>query len=58
MSLVNNHSTAVRNVTEYNFGLVFSAEPLKDDEVFQVCIDKKVGVEPVVFGLVLLASSL
>lgn len=43
VSLVNGQCTAVRDVTEFNFGLVFSAEPLKDDEVFQVRIDKKVS---------------
>lgn len=43
VSLANGHCTAVRNVSEYNFGLVFSAEPLRDDEVFQVRIDKKVS---------------
>ena len=42
VNLINYQSTAVRNVSEYNYGLVFSAEPLKDDEIFQVRIDKKV----------------
>ncbi|XP_012271059.1 neuralized-like protein 4 isoform X2 [Orussus abietinus] len=39
--LINNNCTAVRNFSEYNYGLVLSAEPLKDDELFEVRIDKK-----------------
>ncbi|KZC09170.1 Neuralized-like protein 4 [Dufourea novaeangliae] len=39
--LTNNNCTAVRDFSEYNYGLVFSAEPLKDDELFEVRIDKK-----------------
>lgn len=42
VSLINNNCTAVRNFSEYNYGLVLSAEPLKDDELFEVRIDKKV----------------
>ncbi|XP_051170351.1 neuralized-like protein 4 [Leptopilina boulardi] len=41
VSLINNNCTAVRNFSEYNYGLVLSAEPLKDDELFEVRIDKK-----------------
>ncbi|OXU27740.1 hypothetical protein TSAR_003159 [Trichomalopsis sarcophagae] len=44
VSLVNGQCTAVRDVTEFNFGLVFSAEPLRNDEVFQVRIDKKIMI--------------
>jgi len=42
ITLSNNSSTATRNFSEYDFGLVFSAEPLQDDELFEVTIDKKV----------------
>ena len=42
VSLVNGQCTALRHVSEFSYGLVFSAEPLRDDEVFQVRIDKKV----------------
>ncbi|XP_012233137.1 neuralized-like protein 4 isoform X2 [Linepithema humile] len=38
----NNNCTATRNSSEYNHGLVFSLEPLQDDAVFEVTIDKKV----------------
>ncbi|XP_076684468.1 neuralized E3 ubiquitin protein ligase 4 [Andrena cerasifolii] len=41
VTLTNNNRTAVRDFSEYNYGLVFSAEPLKDDELFEVRIDKK-----------------
>lgn len=40
--LTNNNCTAIRDFLEYNYGLVLSAEPLKDDELFEVRIDKKV----------------
>lgn len=42
VTLSNNNCTATRNFSEYNYGLVFSAEPLQDDELFEVTIDKKV----------------
>lgn len=42
VTLSNNNSTATRIFSEYDFGLVFSAEPLQDDELFEVTIDKKV----------------
>ncbi|XP_011253372.1 neuralized-like protein 4 [Camponotus floridanus] len=41
VTLSNNNCTATRNFSEYNYGLVFSAEPLQDDELFEVTIDKK-----------------
>lgn len=42
VTLTNNNCTAIRDFSEYNHGLVLSAEPLKDDELFEVRIDKKV----------------
>ncbi|KYN19197.1 Neuralized-like protein 4 [Trachymyrmex cornetzi] len=42
ITLSNNSSTATRNFSEYDFGLVFSAEPLQDNELFEVTIDKKI----------------
>ncbi|KAL7305937.1 hypothetical protein TKK_0001411 [Trichogramma kaykai] len=44
VNLINDNCTASRSISEYNYGLVFSAEPLRDDEVFQVQIDKKVTI--------------
>ncbi|KAK9298978.1 hypothetical protein QLX08_007891 [Tetragonisca angustula] len=41
VTLTNNNCTAIRDFSEYNHGLVLSAEPLKDDELFEVRIDKK-----------------
>ncbi|XP_043671711.1 neuralized-like protein 4 [Vespula pensylvanica] len=41
VTLTNNNCTAIRNYSEYNYGLVLSAMPLKDDEMFEVRIDKK-----------------
>lgn len=44
VTLLNENSTAVRNFVEFNHGLILSAEPLKDDTLFEVCIDRKVNV--------------
>lgn len=44
ITLSNNNCTAARNISEFNHGLVLSAEPLKDDVLFEVRIDKKVIV--------------
>ncbi|XP_046742176.1 neuralized-like protein 4 [Diprion similis] len=41
VNLINDNCTAVRNFSVYNYGLVLSSEPLKDDELFEVRIDKK-----------------
>lgn len=46
ITLSNNNYTASRNITEFNHGLVLSAEPLKDDVLFEVRIDKKVNCIP------------
>ncbi|KYN07792.1 Neuralized-like protein 4 [Cyphomyrmex costatus] len=42
VTVSNNSSTATRNFSEYDFGLVFSAEPLRNDELFEITIDKKI----------------
>ncbi|KAG8187410.1 hypothetical protein JTE90_009486 [Oedothorax gibbosus] len=44
VTLTNSNKTAFRNNPhqEFNHGLVMSSEPLKDDELFEVKIDKKV----------------
>ncbi|XP_073953644.1 neuralized E3 ubiquitin protein ligase 4 isoform X1 [Choristoneura fumiferana] len=44
VTLLNDNTTAVRNFVEFNHGLILSAEPLKDDVMFEVCIDRKVNV--------------
>ncbi|KOC67724.1 Neuralized-like protein 4 [Habropoda laboriosa] len=41
VTLTNNNRTAVRDVSEYNYGLVLSAEPLNNEELFEVRIDRK-----------------
>lgn len=33
----------MRNISEFNHGLVLSAEPLQDDVLFEVRIDEKVS---------------
>uniref|UniRef100_A0A8C2CYB9 Neuralized-like protein 4 n=1 Tax=Cyprinus carpio TaxID=7962 RepID=A0A8C2CYB9_CYPCA len=45
IGLSNSNRTAQRNqpVQEFNHGLVLSREPLRDRDVFTVCIDKKVN---------------
>ncbi|XP_053624877.1 neuralized-like protein 4 isoform X2 [Plodia interpunctella] len=44
VTLLNDNSTAIRNFVEFNHGLILSAEPLQDDIMFEVCIDRKVNV--------------
>lgn len=43
VKLTNDNKTASRNLAEFNYGLVFSNEPLIDDELFEIRIDKKVS---------------
>lgn len=40
--LTNANRTARRNISHFNHGLVFSADPLPDDILFEVRIDEKV----------------
>uniref|UniRef100_A0A182YBM6 NHR domain-containing protein n=1 Tax=Anopheles stephensi TaxID=30069 RepID=A0A182YBM6_ANOST len=42
ITLTNGNRTAMRNVSEFNHGLVLSAEPLQDDVLFEVRIDEKI----------------
>ncbi|XP_050092092.1 neuralized-like protein 4 [Anopheles aquasalis] len=42
ITLTNGNRTAMRNVSEFNHGLVFSAEPLLQDGLFEVRIDEKI----------------
>ncbi|XP_058066807.1 neuralized-like protein 4 [Anopheles bellator] len=42
ITLTNGNRTAMRNVSEFNHGLVLSAEPLQDDALFEVQIDEKI----------------
>jgi neuralized-like protein 4 len=44
VTLSNNGRTAQRNhpAQEFNNGVVFSLEPLKDNQLFEVKIDRKV----------------
>jgi neuralized-like protein 4 len=46
ISLSNNNRTAQRNqpTQEFNNGVVLSAEPLRDNQLFEVKITKKVKV--------------
>ncbi|KAH9628013.1 hypothetical protein HF086_017988 [Spodoptera exigua] len=44
VTLLNENSTAVRNFVEFNHGLILSSEPLKDDVIFEVTVDRKVNV--------------
>lgn len=46
VKLTNDNKTATRNLAEFNYGLVFSKEPLVDDELFEIRIDKKVSMYP------------
>ncbi|EAA00340.4 AGAP011965-PA, partial [Anopheles gambiae str. PEST] len=42
ITLTNGNRTAMRNVSEFNHGLVLSGEPLQDDVLFEVRIDEKI----------------
>ncbi|CAB0011106.1 unnamed protein product [Nesidiocoris tenuis] len=42
VKLSNGNRTATRVASEFNFGLVFSAEPLEDDQIFEIRIRKKI----------------
>lgn len=42
VTLLNENRTAVRDFSEFNHGLVLSAEPLANDVLFEVKIDQKV----------------
>lgn len=42
ITLTNSNRTAKRNISEFNHGLVLSAEPLIDDILFEVRIDEKI----------------
>ncbi|XP_055530628.1 neuralized-like protein 4 [Wyeomyia smithii] len=42
ITLANSNRTAMRNISEFNHGLVLSAEPLQDDVLFEVRIDEKI----------------
>lgn len=42
ITLINGKRTAVRSVTDFNHAIVFSAEKLEDDVMFEVRIDEKV----------------
>lgn len=43
ITLINENTTAIRNDSEFDHGLVISAEPLVNDVLFEVIIDRKVN---------------
>lgn len=43
ITLTNNNRTAMRNISEFNHGLVLSNNSLIDDKLFEVRIDEKVS---------------
>ncbi|XP_030761137.1 neuralized-like protein 4 [Sitophilus oryzae] len=43
ITLINENTTAIRNDSEFDHGLVISAEPLINDILFEVIIDRKVN---------------
>lgn len=42
--LTNSNTTARRSANDFNHGLVLSAEPINDDQLFEVRIDEKVSL--------------
>lgn len=51
VKLSNDNKTASRNVSEFNYGLVFSSEPIVDNELFEIRIDKKVIMILIIYFL-------
>lgn len=48
VTLLNGNRSAIREYNEFNHGLVITAEPLVNDVLFEVKIDKKViYIQPV-----------
>lgn len=45
VTLLNENRTAIRDYSEFNHGLVISAEPLVNDVLFEVKIDQKVAIQ-------------
>lgn len=43
VTLLNENRTAIRDYSEFNHGLVITAEPLANDVLFEIKIDKKVS---------------
>lgn len=43
ITLTNDNCTAIRNESEFDHGLVITAEPLQNDVLFEIKIDKKVS---------------
>ncbi|ERL95247.1 hypothetical protein D910_12514 [Dendroctonus ponderosae] len=43
ITLINENTTAIRNDSEFDHGLVISAEPLMNDVLFEVIIDRKIN---------------
>ncbi|XP_066158319.1 neuralized-like protein 4 isoform X2 [Euwallacea fornicatus] len=43
ITLINENTTAIRNDSEFDHGLVISAEPVMNDILFEVIIDRKVN---------------
>lgn len=44
ITLIDDNRTAIRNFSEFNYGLVLSSQPLADNQLFEVRIEKKVSV--------------
>lgn len=42
ITLLNDNCTALRNDSDFDHGIVLSAEPLVNDTLFEIKIDKKV----------------
>lgn len=45
ITLINDNCTAIRNESEFDHGLVITAEPLVNDVLFEIKIDKKVSLK-------------
>lgn len=48
VKLSNFNRTARRNVSDFNHGLVLSAEPIADDVLFEVRVDEKVRIATII----------
>lgn len=54
ITLTNNYTTAMRNVSEFNHGIIFSSAPLSNDVKFEIKIDEMVTNQLIISWIVLM----
>lgn len=51
ITLLNDNCTAIRDDSDFDHGIVLSAEPLVNDTLFEIKIEKKVVLQQLVISL-------